>query len=351
MSIMSSKSETSSDDEKARRKGHERLAALSEVDSGVTVHSGEAIADADFRQEVLTGLAKPQKSIPSRFLYDARGSVLFEAITEEPEYYPTRTEIAMLEQNVEELAEAAPADSALIEFGSGSSRKTEILLDEMRDLSLYVPIDISKSALDDAEQRLAQGFPKLEVLPVVGDFGADVDLPSEVSARARLGFFPGSTIGNFTHDGATALLQNFARLLDADGRLIIGVDLKKDADVLIPAYSDKNGVTAAFNLNLLDRINRELSADFDVDAFAHEAVYNAEIGRMESYLVAQAEQSVQVEGETFKMACGERIHTENSYKYTVDEFQGLAADAGWKAEKCWIDPDNLFSLHELSITA
>ena len=316
----------------------------------VTAQETAAGPDPDLASDVLAGLAKPQKALSSRFLYDARGSELFEQITREPEYYPTRTEIAMLENHAQDITAGTRKDSALVEFGSGSSRKTEILLKALPDLGLYVPLDISATALDDAARRLAVNFPRLPVRPVVGDFAsASVELPPEARQKPRLGFFPGSTIGNFAPEEAMALLRNFARMLGRDGRLVIGADLKKNVPMLIRAYSDANGVTAAFNLNLLVRLNRELGADFDVDAFYHLALYNSGAGRMESHLVAKKEQSVSLLGRRYHFARGERIHTESSYKYEVNEFKQLAAAAGWQGKTCWVDDNDLFSIHELSV--
>ncbi len=303
--------------------------------------------DLDFARSVVAGLARPDKAIPSRFFYDARGSELFEEITQLPEYYPTRTETAILEKYATEMTAGAPAGSSLIEFGSGSSRKTEILLAAMPELYAYVPIDISQSALADAAERLAQRLPKLRVLPVVGDFSQPLKLDDAILEHPRVGFFPGSTIGNLEPGDAVNLLAQMARVLGSGSRFIIGVDLKKDVDRLVAAYSDSAGVTADFNFNLLERINRELGADFNVPAFEHSAVYNAEDGRMESYLVSKVRQQVTLFGRNVTFEAGESIHTENSHKYDLEEFDALVRKAGWSTVNVWNDEDHLFSVHEL----
>lgn len=305
----------------------------------------------DFADAVIGGLQAEQKSIPCRFLYDARGSDLFEQITQLPEYYPTRTEIGLLETHADEISELAGEGVALVEFGSGSSRKTEILLAAMPTLEAYVAIDISPSALTDAAQRLCKRFPDQSIVTVAGDFNGDVTLPDFVRDCSKLGFFPGSTIGNFDKADAVGFLQRAARLLGPDGSLLIGVDLKKDLDTLIAAYDDAQGVTADFNLNLLRRINRELDGSFDLSAFAHEAIYNSVAGRMELYLTSLRTQTVTVCGHKFSFAEGERIHTENSHKYTVDEFAALASRGGWESVSLWTDAKRLFSLHYMTRAA
>lgn len=302
----------------------------------------------DFAAAVARGLAAPQKHIPCRFLYDARGSALFEAITRLEEYYPTRTEIGLLTAHAGDIAEAAGPGRAVVEFGSGSSRKTNILLDALEDVAAYVPIDISDDALDEAAQRLEQRYPDLVIAPLHADFVRVTALPKALRDVPKLGFFPGSTIGNFARPEAQTFLANAGRLLERDGALVIGVDLKKDASILVPAYDDAQGVTAAFNLNLLRRINRELEGTFDVGGFRHEARYNAAGGRMEMYLVSQADQEARVLGRRFRFRAGERIHTESSHKYSLDEFCALAAAAGWWTEAVWTDQHRLFSVHYLT---
>jgi dimethylhistidine N-methyltransferase len=301
----------------------------------------------DFAAAVLDGLARPQKSLPCRFFYDARGSELFEEITRLPEYYPTRTETAILEAHAAEMAEAVAAGGVLVELGSGSSLKTEILLRQLPQLCAYVTVDVSESALMAARNRLVERFPALDVRPIVGDFSRPVALPADLAGRARTGFFPGSTIGNLTPAEAVRLLQTFRTTLASGGRLIVGADLKKDARRLVTAYNDGRGVTAAFNLNLLARINRELAGTFDIEAFKHEAVYNPREGRIEMYLTSARGQSASVLGRRFSFAAGERIHTENSYKYTIPQFQDLARAAGWQPRRVWTDREALFSVHDL----
>jgi dimethylhistidine N-methyltransferase len=303
--------------------------------------------DDSFACAVLEGLSKPRKTLPCRFFYDARGSELFEEITRLPEYYPTRTETAILEAHAAEIVAGVPDGGVLVEFGSGSSIKTEILLRQLPRLGAYVSIDVSDSALKDANERLAARFPTLDVRPIVGDFSRPVALPADLEGRHRTGFFPGSTIGNLTPAEAAGLLRVFRAGLSPGGRLIVGVDLKKDARRLVQAYDDAAGVTAAFNLNLLIRINRELSGTFNLDSFRHEAVYNPREGRIEMHLVSTREQEVQVAGSRIRFRAGERIHTENSYKYSLKQFQDLAHSAGWQARRTWCDVDNLFSVHEL----
>lgn len=304
-------------------------------------------ADSDFAEAVIAGLRRSPKSIPSRFFYDARGSELFERITELDDYYPTNAEIRLLERYSDEIAGLAGPNVRLVEFGSGSSRKTDGLIEALPAVSAYVPIDISDSALSLAAVRLKARFPALNVLPLHGDFNAPLDLPDVPGARMTLGFFPGSTIGNLSHDGARRFLAMGRELLGPRSAFLIGVDLKKDLSVLLPAYNDREGVTAAFNLNLLVRVNRELGGTFDLDGFAHEAIYNDEYGRIEMHIRSLRAQSAEVLGEHFSFAESERIHTENSHKYSVAEFQDLARSAGWEPVEAWTGEEKLFSLHYL----
>lgn len=322
--------------------------ALRSEDSGAQVEVEDRDARSDFADAVLSGLAQKRKSIPCRFFYDAEGSALFEEITKLPEYYPTCTETALLEQYAEEIAAQVGPGRVLVEFGSGSSRKTRLLLAALRDLAAYVPIDVSGSFLAEAAEGLRadhEGFP---ILPLVGDFTRTRDLPRQVRGRPKLGFFSGSTIGNLSHTEAAAFLANAKRLLGRDGLFLVAVDLKKGLDILLSAYDDAAGVTASFNLNLLARINRELEGDFDLSCFAHEATYNPQQGRVEIHIVSRADQDVCVRGRRFSFAKGERVHTENSHKYTVAEFQDLARAAGWAARAVWTDAAQLFSLHLLA---
>ena len=310
-----------------------------------------ADASRDFAQAIHDGFARSQKAIPSRFLYDARGSALFEEITHLEEYYPTRTEIGILQAEAPRIAENAGESCLLIEFGSGSSRKTELLLDELDDPAGYVPIDISPTALEGATERLAARFPDLRIVPLVADFSETVVLPAELPDDARMGFFPGSTIGNLLPKVAVSLLRSFAGTLGSDNALVIGVDLQKDPAVLHAAYNDKAGVTAAFNLNLLARANRELGANFDLQGFRHEAIYDEAEGRIEMHLVASRAQTVELDGRRYHVAEGESIHTENSYKYTLDGFRAVAGEAGWRTVRVSTDRDRLFSVHELRAAA
>ena len=304
-----------------------------------------------FAADALEGLGARQKTLPCQYLYDARGSELFEAITGVPEYYPTRTEIGILEASVIDIVADTPSGSVLVEFGSGSSRKTEILLAALDKLAAYVPIDVSASALEDARERLSLRFPRLRVEPMVGDFRDPLRLPDDLASRPRLGFFPGSTIGNFRPGEAKALLCVMADALGPGGRLIIGVDLRKATAKLLPAYDDAAGVTAAFNKNLLARANRELGADFDLDGFRHEARFNGAESRIEMHLVSERAQTVRLLGRSFAFRPGESIHTENSHKYTVDAFQALAREACWAPCRVWTDAAGLFSVHEIVVAA
>jgi dimethylhistidine N-methyltransferase len=301
----------------------------------------------DFRAVVIDGLSKMRKSLPCRFFYDECGSQLFEEITRLPEYYPTRTEIGILREHVADIVASVPSNAALIEFGSGSSTKTELLLENLPPTVTYIPIDVSHSALAEAKQRLARRFAKLAIHPVVGSFTDPIELPYQIQNRPRLGFFPGSTIGNWTPEDARGLLRLFRDVLGTNGRLILGVDLKKDAQTLVKAYNDRAGVTAAFNLNILARINRELGSAIDLSAFRHEAIYDPRQGRIEMHLVSTVAQSIAICGRRFEFRAGERIHTENSYKYTVPEFQDLAQRAGWLIGRVWTDAALQYSIHEL----
>lgn len=300
----------------------------------------------DFADAVLAGLQEMPKSIPSRFFYDARGSELFEQITGLEEYYLTDAEIALLDSHSDDIAALAGPGVCLIEFGSGSSRKTGRLIEALTRLAAYIPIDISDAALTGAAARLRQRFPELKVIPVHGDFSAKLELPIAARTLKRLGFFPGSTIGNLTHEEARRFLEKCRDLLGANCAFVVGVDLKKDIGRLLSAYNDREGITAAFNLNLLARINRELDGSFDLDGFAHEAIYNKKYGRIEMHIRSLRAQAVEVCGERFRFAEGETIHTENSHKYTVEEFQALAQSAGWETVQTWTG-EGLFSMHYL----
>lgn len=301
-------------------------------------------ADSSFAADVLAGLSKPQKELPAKCFYDAEGSRLFEQITELPEYYPTRTEIALMRDKAGEMAQAIPDDAALVEFGSGASTKTRILLDATPQLGAYVPIDISKSALDEAAAAISADYPGLELAPLVDDFTTALNLPEAVGARARVGFFPGSTVGNFRPEEVVSFLSAARQLLGDGASFLVGIDIAKDEQTLVAAYDDAAGVTAAFNLNVLTRINSELYGDFDLSAFRHRAVWNARESRMEMHLVSTRDQTVEAAGAEFHFREGESIHTENSYKFTVERFADLAEQAGWKLERVWESPAPSFAV-------
>ena len=303
-------------------------------------------ADPEFASEVLKGLTGPNKSLPCRFFYDEIGSELFEDITRTHDYYPTRTETAILRTNASELVDGS-AGALLVEFGSGSSIKTELLLARAPALRAYVPVDVSSSALAGAVRRLGERFPNLRVDPVVGDFTLHAALPAAYAGVPRIGFFPGSTIGNFAPVEAAALMRSMATTLGRNARLIVGVDLRKEARRLIAAYNDDEGVTAAFNLNLLARINRELGGGFDLQFFRHEAIWNPRASRMEMYLVSERAQTVPVLGRSIAFAAEEHIHTENSYKYAPQDFVALASSAGWHTQRTFFDADRLFAVFDL----
>ena len=314
----------------------------------------EIVAPADagmeaFRTDVLAGLSRTPKSIPAKYFYDTPGSLLFEEITRLPEYYPTRTELEILSRHAAGIADLIGPGAVLIEFGAGASRKIRILLDALREPAAFIPVDIAGDHLRGAAAALEADYPGLTVLPVAADYTQDLDLPihGSLGGAKRVVFFPGSTIGNFTPDEARAFLRKTNAVARAGGELIVGVDLKKDPAILHAAYNDARGVTAAFNMNLLARMNRELGADFDLSAFRHRAFYDEVRGRIEMHLVSLDDQTVRIGDRSFAFAAGETIHTENSYKFTITEFQALAAEAGFAPVRVWTDPENLFSLHYL----
>ena len=301
----------------------------------------------DFRTQVLRGLSQACKQLPCKFFYDRRGSQLFDQICELPEYYLTRTELDILQSHVKEMAAAAGERCLLVEYGSGSSMKTRLLLDHLRDPAAYVPFDISREHLLDATSRLNAAYPRLNILPVCADYTRPFELPACDGAARTVVYFPGSTIGNFDPHEARAFLRTAANRCGPGGGLLIGVDLKKDPAVLHAAYNDTAGVTAAFNLNLLVRINRELDGTFNLDRFAHYAFYNPRLGRIEMHLISQADQTVTVAGDHFAFRQGETIFTESSYKYTLAEFHSLAAAGGWHIERTWTDERQWFSVQYL----
>jgi dimethylhistidine N-methyltransferase len=302
----------------------------------------------DFRAAVLAGLSRRPRAIPAKYLYDAPGSAIFDAICELPEYYLTRTEIAILRGCAGEIAALAGAGRQLVEFGSGSAVKTRLLLDALPLVSAYLPIDISGAHLEATCRRLRGEYPSLTVTPVHADFMDVAVRPRLPDAGAgRLGFFPGSTIGNLEPHEARAFLASARRLLGEGGALVLGADLKKDPAMLHAAYNDSAEVTAAFSLNLLARMNRELGGDIDIAAFEHDAFYNQAEGRIEIYLRSRRAQTVHVAGQRFFFDAGERIHTEYSYKYDLADIDALAAPSGFARARTWIDPDRLFSVHYL----
>lgn len=305
-----------------------------------------APGEESFRDAVLAGLGRARKAIPCKFFYDARGSALFEEICRLPEYYPTRTEIAILEENSADIAAQMGRHCRVIEFGSGASQKVRILLQVLEQPAAYVPVDISREHLRDAAIGLAEDFPSVPVIAVCADYTRPFPLPPLPGPPGkRVGFFPGSTIGNFEPDAAVGFLANYARVLGPGGEMLIGVDLKKDPEILDAAYNDRAGVTAAFNLNLLERINRELDGDIDIDRFEHFAFYSEKAGRVEIYIRSLADQSPHISGKRFDFRRNELIHTEYSYKYSVEEFRAVAAHAGFRPVDTWTDPAELFSVH------
>lgn len=302
----------------------------------------------DLQAETLSRLQQTPKSVPPKLLYDQRGSQLFDRICEQPEYYLTRTETGILNNHVADLA-ALIGDGVLVEFGSGSSQKVPILLDNLPDLTAYVALDISKEHLRGSCSRVAQSYPWLTVAAVCADYSQPIAWPEALTFahKPKVGFFPGSSIGNFTPGEAIAFLKNAAAILNPNGDLLIGVDLKKHRSILEPAYDDAQGVSAAFALNVLTRINRELQGTFDLDKFRYQAPYNEAKGRIEMGLVSREDQQVQVCDQTISLERGEVIQTEYSHKYSIPEFGEMAKQAGFQVKAVWTDPDRRFSLHYL----
>ena len=299
-----------------------------------------------FLEDVIEGLSQPRKSLAPKYFYDAAGSRLFERICRLREYYPTRIELSITRKNISRIAGFAGRGCALLEYGTGEGVKTRLLIEALRP-SLYTPVDISEDALQRAVARLAREFPWLRIAPVRGDFSRPLDIPPLRRGARRVVYFPGSTIGNLTPDEAHGFLKMTRAQVGARGAMIVGVDLKKDANVLHAAYNDAKGVTAAFNVNLLARINRELGGDFDVRRFRHYAFYEPTVGRIEMHLVSTDRQTVAIGSHRFAFERGESVHTEYSYKYSIDEFQALAARAGFRPAKVWTDPRAWFSVHGL----
>jgi dimethylhistidine N-methyltransferase len=302
---------------------------------------------AEFRASVWMGLSQPRKALQAKFFYDAEGSRLFEEICATPEYYPTRTERKLLIDIAPEISALAGPRRSVLEFGSGSGIKTRTLLSCLDRPVAYVPVEISRAALVGAVSELAGDYPAIHIVPVCADYTKPFALPDVGEAEGWLGFFPGSTIGNFTPPQAAQFLAQVRRMLGRGSQMIVGVDLRKDKAVLDAAYNDAAGVTAAFNLNLLARINRELDGDFDLNQFEHSAFYEPEQGRIEMHLVSRKDQTVTVAGRKFAFERGETIHTENSYKYDIERFRSLAMSTGWSHRSVWTDSDWLFSVHLL----
>jgi L-histidine Nalpha-methyltransferase len=321
---------------------------MSETTMTLATANETAPALANDASEVLAGLTASQKRISPKYFYDQRGSELFDEICELPEYYPTRTELAIMRRHLPEIAKLVGPQAAVIELGAGSSLKIRHLLDHLMQPAAYVPVDISGQYLAAQADALAGDYPDLQIRPVLADFTRPFDLPSHpVTPRRNLVFFPGSTIGNFSRAQAHELLEVMRIEAGEDGCVLIGVDLKKDAGILRAAYNDSRGVTAEFNLNMLRRLNRELGADFDLEAFRHEAVWDAQEGRIEMRLISEHDQNVRIAGTAIDFRAGEFIVTEHSHKYGLDEFRALAARAGLDAPHVWLDERQLFSVHYL----
>jgi len=309
----------------------------------------EAAASESFADHVVAGLGEEQKWLSAKYFYDAAGSALFEQITRLPEYYPTRTELTILHDHARDMSGYIPLSAALVEFGTGSTKKARILIDAAPQLAAYVPVDISAEFLNQEAAAVRRDLPWLAVLPVAADFTRDFDLPPQIRTRPRVGFFPGSTIGNFEPEDAAEFLRQAGRILGAGASMIVGVDRIKDTAVLNAAYDDAAGITAKFNLNVLARMNRELGGNFDLSAFRHRAFYNIGNHRIEMHLESLQAQSVTVAGRTFEFRKGETIHTENSYKYTVESFRALAEKAGWRPMATWTDENDYFAIHALKL--
>jgi dimethylhistidine N-methyltransferase len=323
----------------------------------MNVHAA-ALADAHlpdeqtsaFARDAIEDLSRQPKRLSPKYFYDATGSELFEAITRLPEYYPTRTEISILRDRAGEIASFVPRGAALIEFGAGSTAKARLLLRSCA-VAAYLPVDISGDFMRAQADGLRNDFPGLAVYPLAADFTSPFELPIAVADLPKVGFFPGSTIGNFEPHEACRFLRSAAQILGPGARMILGVDLEKDERVLYDAYNDAAGVTARFNLNVLVRINRELGGNFDTTAFTHRAIYNREQHRIEMHLISKKPQTVRFLGTSFSFRAGESIHTENSYKYSTERFAALARSAGWKVCETWTDRARMFSVHALTAEA
>ncbi len=300
-----------------------------------------------FASDVIDDLSQRPKRLSPKYFYDATGSELFEQITLLPEYYPTRTELSILSDHGSEIAAILPKAAALVEFGAGATTKVRLLLNEC-GFGAYVPVDISGDFLKAQADALRGDFPDLDVYPMAADFTAPFALPDPVTTMPKVGFFPGSTLGNFEPHEACAFLRSARDILGEGAQMVIGVDLEKDERVLYEAYNDAAGVTARFNLNVLVRINRELGGNFDISAFTHRAIYNRDRHRIEMYLISRKAQTARVLGRSLSFRAGESIHTESSYKYSLDRFTTLARGSGWTALKSWTDAAGMFSVHVLA---
>jgi dimethylhistidine N-methyltransferase len=304
-----------------------------------------------FRADVLAGLSQRQKTLPSRWLYDQRGSELFEEITGLDEYYLTRTETAILRRHAGEMAALCGGGVVLLEYGAGAAIKSEILIDALHAPRMYAPIDIAADFLSQTVERFRERFPELSTRPIIADFTVEFDIPADVPARPRAAFFPGSTLGNLGPSDAVALLRRMRQHVGERGKAIIGVDLRKDVETLIAAYDDRRGVTAEFNLNLLARINRELEGDFAIDAFVHEARWNDRESAIEMHIVSRKPQVVSVAGSRFAFAQGETVHTETCRKFDVAGLTHAAQRSGWRVDRIWTDPAELFAMFGLRAEA
>jgi dimethylhistidine N-methyltransferase len=302
-----------------------------------------------FARDAVDDLSRHPKRLSPKYFYDATGSELFEAITRLPEYYPTRTELSILRERGGDIAKIIPENAALVEFGAGATTKVRLLLERCA-FAAYVPVDISGDFLNAQANALRKDFPALKVYPVAADFTAPFKLPDEIAGLPKVGFFPGSTIGNFEPHEACRFLRSARDILGQGAQMIIGADLEKDERVLYDAYNDAAGVTARFNLNVLVRMNRELGGNFDVSAFTHRAIYNREQHRIEMHLISKKLQAVRMLGTSFAFRAGESIHTESSYKYSIERFTALARGAGWKVRESWTDESGMFSVHALTVS-
>jgi dimethylhistidine N-methyltransferase len=332
-----------------RARAREAQRSETSVPTHAVLRDHPAGTQSIFAHDVVAGLTARPKRLPPKYFYDQTGARLFEEITATPEYYLTRCELEILHARAPQIARLIPQDSALIEFGSGSSRKVRILLEAAPAIAAYVPVDISSEMLRQEAVEVHGDHPRVVVLPVEADFTRPFTLPAELSGMARTGFFPGSTIGNFEPHEASAFLHHAGRMLGRGSRLLIGVDLVKGAGILAAAYNDRAGITAKFNLNLLARINRELDGDFDLGGFRHCAFYNAEHRRIEMHLASIRRQRVRVCGHLIEFRAGETIHTENSYKYTRTSFDSLARGSGWSPVVAWTDTGSNFLVQALAL--